>query len=218
LCDAPAPRRFLHQRKVCARSGCEYGLRRMLPRVDTETFMTHNNVHYSSGGGRRRSLMPRPYDFGTVAHCQAPLTWIAKSRTHLWSAENRVSTGPLARYLGLDALQPGKIIDFTRSQLVGILGSKDERLVRALYDLSDASTGMTRAVAISPRSVTIASVSDPSRRRLLPWQGVPSRDRGVLECVHQGLLLLRNPQAHEGAQQKAQHLLSPNSRGLPGIR
>lgn len=71
-------------------------------------------------------------------HRERPLT--ATVQDHNDSHDTQASFAPLVRYLGVDRLEPGRVLDLSKSQLVHLLTTQDEALAQALYALAEAAT------------------------------------------------------------------------------
>lgn len=52
----------------------------------------------------------------------------------------QASFAPLAHYLGVEKLEPGRVLDLSKEQLVELLTTQDNALVQALYSLAEAAT------------------------------------------------------------------------------
>jgi len=51
---------------------------------------------------------------------------------------------PLAQYLGVEKLEPGRVLDLSKQQLIELLTTQNQALAQALYALAEAATSTYR--------------------------------------------------------------------------
>jgi len=62
------------------------------------------------------------------------------SATEPGHGDAHASFAPLAQYLGVEKLEPGRVLDLSKQQLIELLTTQDEALAQTLYALAEATT------------------------------------------------------------------------------